>query len=98
MYIQCMAANDTKEQAMSTYTLSENSNAHGTERLLGLLQHDGIEEVVYKLGDAGGHTGVVAHIEIGVDADGDYSFDGAGDGMFWDTLDEAVAAAKARLA
>jgi hypothetical protein len=76
-------------------TLTENSDAHGTEKLLGLLDRSGAVEVVYKLGDAGGYHGVVDHLVVDCDDEGDYFF--GGDSDYFSTLGEAVEAAKAAL-
>lgn len=44
------------------------------------------------------HSAVIDHLVIDTDSDGDYSFAGAGDGMYWADLDDAIAAASAALA
>lgn len=85
-----------KTETYKTLTLTENSDAHGTEYLIGALNHVGVVEVVYALGDAGGYLGVVNSIEIERDDDGDYSFAGADE--WWPDLAGAVEAAKRRLA
>jgi len=85
-------------RTMTITTLTENSNAHGTERLIALMANetpDGsrVAEVAYRLGDAGGYLGVVDHETIEQDADGDYVVDGS----YHETLTAAVDAARAAL-
>lgn len=84
----------------TTNTLSANSNAHGTERLISLLGNESpdgsqVVEVVYTLGDAGGYVGVTEHIAIEQDPEGDFCF--SPDDIY-PTLAEAVEAAKRSLA
>jgi hypothetical protein len=80
-------------------TLTENSNAHGTERLIQRQTNEGIEEIVYRLGDAGGYHGVTDSIAITIDSDGDYHLDTATDASdYHETLDDAIAAARRQLA
>lgn len=86
---------------MQTATLTENSRMHGTEHLLGLLNHtngyDEPVEVVYSY-DEDGDALVGGYIVISRDPDGDYAFcvgdDPMGMASIHATLSDAVSAAR----